>query len=364
MPELIAAVAKRSPGVSWRYCKGFLQKYRPGGHQPLRVLNLGFVYLRLLAETLWFRPDVILVRSTPPGVQILAALLGRIFGIRVICWLMDYHPEIEARMADAKGWHGLASSLRAVDGAALRAMDCVIVLDRAMASLCRSRAPETTIVIHPTWNRGNSAFTPMRLNGSRTELHLAYAGNLGAAHDTSTLVALMKQVNSRIPVRLTVIGAPLSGQRKFAELAQATGVRLECLDRIPFAELGTVFARLGVEIGVVLMTDESAGLVSPSKFSGYIAYGRPVLYVGPPETNAEDVVTVFGAGIGLPNAATPEQLEVAAKSLADGTTRAGWALRVEAASVHYNALGGDSLVEALRPHLSGKSYEVAVSSVV
>jgi colanic acid biosynthesis glycosyl transferase WcaI len=351
MSDLITAIEKRRSDFAWRYCMGFSKVYRPGGLRFMRLLNFAFMYCRLMYDAVFFRPDIILVRTTPPCIQVFATWIGRIFGMRVVCWLMDYHPEIEARMADARGWRRIAKLLRNVDRRSLQAMSCIIVLDNAMAELCKERAPGIPVVVHPTWSGSSASFAPMRSGGDGAELHFVYAGNLGAAHDTSTLCELFKRIGAKVGVKLTVIGAPPSGERRFEELAMESGVTLRCLPRTPFSKLGEVFDEYGIEIGIVLMSEQTAGLVSPSKFSGYITYGRPILYIGPEGTNAHVIVDSFGAGIGLPNHASSDTLERAVQSLCARNEREEWTAKVENACLYFNKKCGESLADELLPYL-------------
>lgn len=47
------------------------------------------------------------------------------------------------------------------------------------------------------------------------------------------------------------------------------------------------------------MDDRLAGVLSPSKFSGYLSFGLPILNIGPSGTNADYACSNFKAGVSL-----------------------------------------------------------------
>ena len=111
-----------------------------------------------------------------------------------------------------------------------------------------------------------------------------------------------------------------------------------------------------IDAGIVLLAEASGGLVSPSKFSGYINFGLPLIYLGPAATNTARVCAQFAGGFWLPtNASTAEVEQVAESLLAPGSLEAARG-GARAASSYFAAFDGRSLARALAPRLakSGK----------
>jgi hypothetical protein len=346
--DLSAGLRNRLPGVRIRWFKGLFTKYAGGGLRPPRLVNLAYMYLALPFVLLVDRPAVILVRTAPPCIQLWACLLGKLMGSRVGCWLMDYHPEIEASLMEkhaALRW--LASLLRAVDKFFLRRMDFAIVLDDAMEALVQTRAPGLALIQHPTWN--NRSGFEHRAEPIDGELRLVYAGNLGHSHPLATFEALLRKLQQLGRVRLVTVGSSTNGESRFGELAERTGVALQCLPRTPFDELGRLFYGHRIHAGLVFLSDETAGLVCPSKFSAYIRFGIPTIYIGPGGTSSEAVCLKFGAGCALRNLATQSELGVVAANLWDEKLMAMARANTRLAADYFGTKNGDTLAQAIIP---------------
>lgn len=358
MPELDAALRSRDRGIEVKYFTGLLKRYVEGGTNLARVLNLLFMYIALPVVLVLLRPDVVLARTTPPGIQIWAALLCRILRIDVGCWLMDYHPEIEAvKFARVLGFKWVADILRTIDAFALARMQFIIVLDRAMETRVRQRVSSVDIICHPTW-----AKTPITLvtggenqtccsHESGSLMTLVYAGNLGRSHPTGVLEKVLIRLTGHRSVQLVAIGASAKGEVRFRSLADRTGVELVCLSRVPFEGLAGIFCEYNAQIGIVLLSDETAGLVSPSKFSAYINHGLPVLYLGPEGTSADEVCDVFHAGFALRSMASEEDIDSTAKLLESPIALRAAAYNTAQAKSYFASRNGDTLAKRLSPYL-------------
>jgi hypothetical protein len=346
--DLSAGLGRRLSGVKIRWFKGLFTKYAGGGLRLPRLVNLAYMYLALPFIVLIDRPGIILVRTAPPCIQLWACLLGKIAGARVGCWLMDYHPEIEASMmAKHAALRWLAFLLRAVDKFFLRRMDFAIVLDDAMENLVRTRAPDLPLIQHPTWNnRSGFEHRPEPIDG---ELRLVYAGNLGHSHPLATFETLLPKLQQLGRVRLVTVGASTNGENRFKELAKRTGIALQCLPRTPFNELGRLFYEHRIHAGLVFLSDETAGLVCPSKFSAYIRFGIPTVYIGPGGTSSEAVCLKFGAGCSLRNQAAPSELSAVAANLWDKKVMAGARANTRLAVEFFGARNGETLAQAIMP---------------
>ena len=94
-----------------------------------------------------------------------------------------------------------------------------------------------------------------------------------------------------------------------------------------------------------------AGLVSPSKFSGYINFGLPIVYLGPADTNSAEVCTRFHGGFWIPEDGSGEEIAAVAAALADPHRLASAATGARVAAANLAELNGDSLAELLVPRL-------------
>ena len=162
----------------------------------------------------------------------------------------------------------------------------------------------------------------------------------------------MTELSHRRPVELIVVGGSEGSAGRFRRLGEQVGIRIVFRPRVPrFEQLQDVYNEFRVDLGVVLLSEESMGVVSPSKFSGYIDFGLPLLYVGPPETNAAEVCVRFGGGFWLPSGSAPAaRAEVAESIYRPGAVHsaAKAALRD---SDYFSGFNQDSLAALLAPRL-------------
>lgn len=361
--DLIIGLCREIPDLRTRFFHGLLRTYSGGGTRPARLLNAAFMFAALPVVMLLWRPDVMFVRTAPPMMQLWGAALGRAMRVRVGCWMMDYHPEIEARVLERRrGLRWLARFLRAIDAAALRALHFVVVLDDAMERLVRSRRPGMAVIQHPTWSNLGSVIhepAPHASLAQLGELRLVYGGNLGHAHPLETFEALIKVLLVHTPVHLYAVGASISGERRFAEMAKRNAIRLTVVPRSPLADLGKLFHAERMHAGIVLLADETAGVVSPSKFSAYLRFGLPTLYIGPPATSAEAIGTRFGAGFTVGNGADHDALRALAHRLTDENELSRARNSTLAAARFYGSMNGDTLAVATRQLFESQEEKLA-----
>ena len=354
MPTLIRALKSQIPGLQSTYFHGFLKDYRSTGLTLSRLSNMAYIYLLLPFKLLIQRPDVVLVRTTPPCIQLYTAFLCWILRIPSICWLMDYHPEIEARYFDHKSLlRPLSSALRKIDAWLLKKFRAIIALDPAIAKICKERAPETPVIIHPTWSQNTE--TPSipltdTYHPSTQVINLAYAGNLGKAHAIESLQQLLSILGKQTQVKLHVINCPAKAQPAFSDIAQKTRTSIQFYPRQTKEELQSLMHDSEIDFGIVLMKSVYAGLVSPSKFTGYLLTGIPILYIGPPDTNADSVCKDYKAGLAISPEAPKEVFELICTKILDTKSRLSLRSQVLPTAKHFASLGPDVLAQKLLPY--------------
>ncbi len=294
----------REKGLRVRKVQGVFRRYQPGGLRVRRLINLVWIVLSVPFELILRRPEKLLVRSTPPGIQIWAALWMRILRIRGILWLLDYHPEIEARMLERKGVVGrsVAATFRRLDRWSQNSFEKVIVPDEAMAEEVGKNTRHPGVRVFPTWSSGagdrKQETAPVAARGDDT-IRVLYCGNLGAGHELEPFARWAEEEGKRQgTIRIVTVGTGESGQARFAEIAKRLpNSAWEHWGSLSDEELPVRVSEEAVTFGLVVMREELKGLLSPSKFGTYLRLGLPVLYFGPQGTNADRVCREFGGGL-------------------------------------------------------------------
>lgn len=348
--SLIESLQRFRPDLAVHFVYGVFGNYQPGGFRPQRIANLVWVYCAVTWEMVVRRPSFVFVRTTPPCAQLWVAFLGALLRIPTGCWMMDYHPEIEARFLERKKLGWIAGLLRSIDAVLLRRFSVIVALDHAIADVCRQRAPKVPIIVHPTWGADASeAYLPYQHQPGKHQglRRLVYAGNLGVTHDVGVLAVLLKTLRAGGEVELEVIGASKGAERTLTSLGTIANVVVKTHPRLPFSQLRGAFERLQVDLGVVLLADESTGLVSPSKFAAYLKFGVPMVYIGQANTNSHEIVTRFGAGFWLRNDSSSADIQATARSIWQQETLLTASRCVEDAAIYFGSFNGESLAKAL-----------------
>lgn len=271
-----------------------------------RLLDYGTFYgaaaLRTLAQR---RFDVVVAMSTPPLVATVGALLRRLRGTRFVYWLQDVYPELAVEFGVLRARSVAARGFDALSRWTMRSADAVVVLGEAMGERVRAKGVDPArIHVIPNWADG-AAVGPVRpeenpflrahgLVGKRVAL---YSGNMGRAHDLETLFGAARRLRHRDDLAFVFVGDGARRGEVEAAARELPAIRL--LPYQPRERLGESLSAGALHL--VTQAPSTVGLIEPSKLYGAMAAGRPVLYVGPPETEAARTVSREGLGAVVPN---------------------------------------------------------------
>lgn len=288
--------------VSWK--SGWMSDYRAGGVGFARLGNLFYCYIAFPWHLWRQRPSAVLVRTAPPGIQVWLSFWAAIQRRKVIWWLMDYHPEIEARLLEERGWVGrrFARMLRLVDRCALDRTHAVIAIDEAMAGTVRAKSCKPRIGVYTTWSpevptEQNAVAWASEKTRTITLLHL---GNYSFAHSLDGLKALIDIAPAGWGFRLIVVNPSERGRARFNQLADGDHVQVEFHPKQSLETLEKWIVSKQINWGLVTLDPRFSGTLSPSKFHTYLDLNLPLLYFGPHSTNAALYCEKYGAGLAVP----------------------------------------------------------------
>ncbi len=294
--------------------------------------------------------DVVVAKTDPPLIAVVAAMVARWRGARLVNWVQDVFPEV----AEALGVRALsgpqARLLRWLRNRALRSAAANVVLGERMAAVVahasgevvgavresprgifpspvkrdRGRRIETSeaqarshstssvreqarfhksrIRVIPNWADMEAirpvaaADNPLRREwGLQGKFVVCYSGNMGRAHEFDTILdAAQRLAVSAAEIRFLFIGG--GAQRRLIEAAAQRRGLANVLFR-PYQSRESLSLSLGVgDAHLVSLRPELEGYIFPSKLYGILAAGRPVVFVGDPE--GEIALLVQREGIG------------------------------------------------------------------
>jgi colanic acid biosynthesis glycosyl transferase WcaI len=240
--------------------------------------------------------DAVVALTSPPLISFIGALFTKIKGGRFYFWVMDLNPD----EAIAAGWlketSATSKALQAMLRYGLRRAEKVIVLDRFMKErvLAKGLKDERLVVI-PPWSHDESVrFDSEGRKSFRAAHNLAgkyvvmYSGNHSPCHPLDTLLAAAAELRSDDRIAFCFVGGG-SEYRKVQSFAAER--RLENIVCLPYQPLEKLAASLSAaDLSVVVMGEPFVGIVHPCKIYNILATGTPVLYVGPHESHATDIL--------------------------------------------------------------------------
>lgn len=271
---------------------------RPGGAaRVLHLLTFAASSLPLILWQAWWRPDVVLTVAPAlvcaPG----GWLAARLCGAKAWLHIQDFEVDVAFRMGMLKG----ALLRRLVFGAErwlLRRYDTVSSISGRMLDLLRSKgvAPQR-VEFFPNWVDIAHVQPLQRASSYRAELGIAddavvalFSGTLGAKQGLMIIPEAAALLAARSDIVFVVCGDGV--MKPQLEAARVTLPNLRLLPLQPFERLGDL---LGLaDIHLLPQSPEAEDLVLPSKLTGMLASGRPVIATCRAESEIAAVVSACG----------------------------------------------------------------------
>jgi glycosyltransferase involved in cell wall biosynthesis len=231
--------------------------------------------------------DIVIAKTDPPLMSVVARPVARRNGARLVNWLQDIYPETAVELGVPFMRGPVAASLAALRNATLREAAATIVVGDLMGRKVEALGAQAErIHVIPNWcNDEDIRLIAPTDNPLRQEWNLAdkfvlgYSGNLGRAHEFATVLAAAERLRDEPRVAFLMIG----GGKRFAELASAVQARgLSGSFRfLPYQARTLLSYSLGAADAHWLSLDPRLeGLMVPSKFYGIAAAAKPIIVIG------------------------------------------------------------------------------------
>ncbi len=247
--------------------------------------------------------DVILAKTDPPLLSVVAWAAARIKGASLVCWCQDLFPEAAAAAGVRLARGPAGRLLRALRNTSLRGAAMNVAVCETMAERLRAQGiPAARLRVIHNWADG-SFIRPLARDHNRLRRQWAlggrfvigYSGNLGRLHDVETLIELIDLLGDEPETVFLLIGAGAGYQR----LKRRAGERgLDNVMLRPYQPAEQLGDSLTVpDLHIVSLRPDCEGLVMPSKLYGALAAGRPVLALGDPAGSLARIVGAHDAGL-------------------------------------------------------------------
>jgi colanic acid biosynthesis glycosyl transferase WcaI len=273
---------------------------------PFSSFGKRSIAVRLIAQTFFMiqaiargllqsRLTLILVSTSPPFAGFGGAIISWVRRTPFVWWVMDLNPDqmIVAGRLSPRSWATLLFNW--MNRVTLRRASSVVVLDRFMRDRVLAKvpvAPKTHVV--PPWPHNEifegdaGAVAAFRAEHELSNSFVVmYSGNHAIQHPLSTLLDAARQLETEGTKRFIFIG---NGAGK-ADVEDRIAAGATNLRSLPFQPLASIGASLSAaDVHVVSMGDEVVGIVHPCKIYGALAVGKPILFFGPPQSHAGDIL--------------------------------------------------------------------------
>jgi glycosyltransferase involved in cell wall biosynthesis len=232
--------------------------------------------------------DVVVV-GTDPICSVLIAYAWRLLSpqTKIAHWCFDVYPEAAVADGVVKGDSSILRMIRRLLRGAYRKCDLIVDIGRCMRRLVGEYGVGDRMMTITPWalHEPQAAATADKDERTRlfgeARLALLYSGTLGRAHSWEQILTLAKAVESDdARFVFSVRGNAVEAMRKHLAASKSANVSI-----VDYAPKNEALQRLSAaDIHVVALRPEFTGTVVPSKFFEALAIGRPVLFVGDPDS--------------------------------------------------------------------------------
>lgn len=291
--------------------------YVPGAPSGLtRLIHLAsfscFSLPVLLAQALFWRPDIILATAPSLMAAPLAVLAGKIAGAKTHLRVQDFEVDaaFDLGLLNKSLLHRVAVYLERL---ILRSFDGVnTITPRMRDKLMEKGVHKEKSFIFPNW-ADVDAFDPAQGAGPWKEklklepdtILAVYSGNLGRKQGLNTIIDAAVLLQDKINIRFIISGNGIARKEIEAQTANMDNVIM-----LPVQPMKAfVHLMIAADIHLLPQRAEAADLVMPSKLGNILASGRPVVVGATKGTQLFDAVQ--GCGLTTP----PDDAEAFARAI-------------------------------------------------
>ena len=260
-------------------------------------LSFSFGALRLLSAKVK-KGDTVVVMTDPPLLGCAVTSIASKRRAQVIHWIQDIYPEIATAVSGTR----LPLIFRAWRNRAWRRADHCVVLGNDMARFVAScGVAADKILVCPNWAPAGLAPAAEPANNRlRAQWNLTgkfvvgYSGNLGRVHDLDPVLSVAEALRDEPDIVFTFIGDGAQKPHLQSAISSRHLTNVFFQPAQPRERLGEALSL--PDLHLVTLRNGCEQLVFPSKLYGIVAVGRPVLFIGPPDSEIAALVKSEGFG--------------------------------------------------------------------
>jgi colanic acid biosynthesis glycosyl transferase WcaI len=275
----------------------WVPKLPGGGARIVHLLSFAFTSFPVMLFQMFWQPDLVISIAPAFFCAPAALVTARLCGARAWLHMQDFEADIAFRMKLLKGALLQRTILR-MESWILRRFDSVSSISgRMVHKLLEKGVPPERVQFFPNWvDIGH--IRPTSSSGSyRSQLGIAadaivvlYSGTLGNKQGLMVVPATAARLAARNDIVFVVCGDGVMKPELEAACAGLSNTRFIPLQ--PFERLGDLLCM--ADIHLLPQSLGAEDLVLPSKLSGMLASGRPVIATCQSGTELDTVVSTCG----------------------------------------------------------------------
>jgi colanic acid biosynthesis glycosyl transferase WcaI len=249
--------------------------------------------------------DIVILMTEPPMFNVLAYPIVRFKKGVIVNWVFDLFPEVAVSAGLFSKKSFINKFFQKLRDYAFKRVNQNIVIGNAMFDyLINLGVNENKITLIQNWSDGkaiqpiSSINNPLCKEWNLTgKFVVGYSGNLGLAHDISTILTVIWKLRLNLNIVFLFIGsgAGLYKIKKYVEDQNLKNVIFK-----PFQDSESLSLSLSVaDIHWLTLNPKMEGYIMPSKFYGILAAGRPVIFIGDIEGEIAREIDKIGCGCSL-----------------------------------------------------------------
>lgn len=293
-------------------------------------LSAGWKLLALLKPG-----DLVIAKTDPPLISVVAAVAAKIRGARLVNWIQDLFPEVATALGVGRKSR-LIHVLRSARNWSLRLASKNVVIGQGMAAkLVQEGVQLSAIKVIHNWADGQNILAVKRENNQlrlEWDLHnkfvVGYSGNLGRAHEFDTILDAAEALQGCKNIIFLFIGG--GAQRGDLE-EKVKGRNLTNFLFKPYQPREQLSLSLSApDVHLISLQPSLEGSIVPSKFYGIAAAGRPSLFIGSTDGEIPRILREARCGFSVEIGQVKEACEIIRMLANDSEACAGLGHRARA----------------------------------
>lgn len=124
---------------------------------------------------------------------------------------------------------------------------------------------------------------------------MVYTGIMAAGYEPEVVMEGVRRLRQRVevPIRLTIVG---TAPEDILDGFRATGIEVQCLGMQPHAVANAWQLQADVLLCLIPAIPEADLAHVPGKLFEYLAVGKPILNIGPPQGESASIIAHCNAG--------------------------------------------------------------------